>query len=511
MLEKQLIINTGPAETRIALMEKERVAELHIERSSDLGLVGRIYKAKVTRVLAGMQSAFVDIGEERAGFLYVTEVFNDEFIELSRAALKGTTEDLSVDEIQKRTKWIKHPIEKLLRDGQEILVQVTKQPFHNKGARLSMFLTLPGRYVVLSPHFSHIGISKKIDDENERQRLRGVIESIKPDDVSVIVRTAARGVSDELIARDLQCLLAVWGGVQRAVVGAASGAILYQDLDIIQRVVRDQYNDDVGKIVIDDAQAHEKLKHFLRAGIPGAESRLELYDGKAPIFDVYGIEMDINRALRRKIDLPSGGSLVVDQTEALTAFDVNTGSYVGRQSAQETVFRTNLEAVKQVVHQLRLRNIGGIIVIDFIDMDDAEDRERIFSELVEELKQDKAKTHVLKVSEFGLVQMTRKRTQESLGHVLLDECPMCQGAGKIKSVVTEAHDLLREITRVHLQTNCAVIDVKTRDDIRDWILEEEQLWFQSLIDQYGLTVNFHMSDVTLSALHENSFNVTAVP
>lgn len=509
MLEKQIIINANRAETRIALVEKEHVAELFIERSSDRGLMGNIYKGKVTRVLPGMQSAFVDIGEERSGFLYVADVYNDEFVALSRKALEGSTEDLTPEEISKKTKWVRVPIEKLLRDGQEIIVQVIKEPFNTKGARLSMFITIPGRYLVLAPNFSHIGISKKIEDEDERNRLRDIVAPVKPDDMSVIVRTAAKGVEASLLERDLQYLTSLWSSIAAKQHGAKVPEILHQDLDLVQRVTRDQFSDEISKIVIDDNDGFDRLRRFLDAGIVGASDKLELYQGETPVFDVYGIEMDIGRALSRKIDLPSGGYVIVDQTEALTSFDVNTGRYVGRQSARETVLRTNMEAVKKVVSQLRLRNIGGIIVIDFIDMEDPVDREIVFNELTEELKQDKAKTNVLRISELGLVQMTRKRTSESLEHLLMDQCPLCEGRGRVKSVVTEAHDLLRELVRVHLQTRRTLLTVRVREDIRDWILEEERDWFQDVVDRYGLTVNFTESELTLSALNESSFEVTA--
>lgn len=508
MLEKQIIINSSPSETRIALVEKEHVAELFIERTKERGLLGRIYKGQVSRVLAGIQSAFVDIGEERAGFLYVGDVINDDFIAQSRAALAGTTDDLSPDEIVKKTKWVRIPIEKVLRDRQEILVQVTKEPFNNKGARLSMFITLPGRYLVLSPHFSHIGISKKIDDPVERDRLRDIISAAKPDSVSVIVRTAAQGVAADVLERDLQYLLSLWNQIENDTKNAEAPLRLHQDLDITERVTRDHFRADVSKIVIDQKKEYERLRKFIEARVPGASDRLELYEGATPIFDVYGIEMDIGRALSRKIDLPSGGHIVVDQTEALTTFDVNTGRFVGRQSARETVVRTNLEAIKKVVSQLRLRNIGGIIVIDFIDMEDPADRELIFNQLSEELKQDKAKTNVLRISDLGLVQMTRKRTNESLEHLLMDECPMCDGRGRVKSVVTEAHDLLRELIRVHLQTQKTKLIVKVREDIKDWILEEEKFWFESITERYGLTVQFTATEMTMAALSESAFDVS---
>ncbi len=509
MIEKQLIVNHCLAETRIALMEKERVAELFIERHNDRALVGNIYKGSILRVLPGMQSSFVDVGELRSGFLYVTDVLSDEFIARSRDLLAETNEDLSHEEIEKKLKWTKIAIERLLREGQDVMVQVSKEPLGNKGARLTMFITFPGRYLVLSPYFNHIGVSKKIDDSVERARLKSVFEPIKPENMAVILRTAARGVPADVLIRELEYLIALWNDVQERFASSKAPSILHRDLDLTQRIIREQYSEDIGKIVIDDQKLADKVSRLLNLTSPGSDSRLEVYSGATPIFDVYGIEMDIGRALSKKVDLPSGGYVIVDQTEALTSFDVNTGRYVGRTNASETCLKTNLEAVRKVGAQLKLRNIGGIIIIDFIDMEDPVNRERVFNALIDELKNDKARTNVLKISELGLVQMTRKRTSDSLEHLLLEDCPLCDGRGKVKSVVTEAHDLLREITRVHNQTGRTLLQVRVREDIRDWILEEERDWFQEIVDRWGLTVNFKHGEMTIAALQESSFDVSA--
>ncbi len=509
MIEKQIIVNHCPAETRIALVEKEQVAELFIERHSARGLVGNLYKGSVLRVLPGMQSAFVDVGELRSGFLYVTDVLSDDFIAQSKLLLSATNDDLTYEEIEKKIKWSKVAIEKLLRDGQEILVQVAKEPLGTKGARLTMFITFPGRYLVLSPYFDHIGISKKIEDERERRRLREVFAGIKPEGMAVIVRTAAKGVSEDLLRREFDYLVSQWNDVQERFIHAKSPSLLHRDLDLTQRIIREQYSEEIGKVVIDDVALHDKIKKFLASTTPGSESKISLYTGTMPLFDVYGIEMDIGRALSKRVDLPSGGYIIVDQTEALTSFDVNTGRFVGRNNAAETVLRTNLEAVRKVVSQLRLRNIGGIIIIDFIDMENQVDRERVYNALIEELRGDRAKTNVLKISDLGLVQMTRKRTSESLEQVLMETCPLCDGRGKTRSAVTAAHDLLREIVRVHAQTGRTLLNVRVREDIRDWILEEERDWFQEIVDRWGLTVNFRQGEMTVTALNETAFEVSA--
>jgi ribonuclease G len=509
MIEKQIIVNHCRSETRIAVLEKEKVAELFVERHADRGLVGNIYSANILRVLPGMQSAFVDIGEMRSGFLYVNDVLTEELLQKSRELLATTTEDMSHEEIQNRIAWTKSPIETSLREGQRVLVQVAKEPLGNKGARLTMFVTLPGRYLVLSPYFGHIGVSKKIENEQERERLRSVVAQLKPEKMAVIVRTAAQGVPASVLTRELEFLLDRWNELQERASHSQGPSLLHRDLELTHRVIRELYSEDVAKIVIDDQKLGEKARRFLATLAADAESKVEIYENPEPIFDVYGIEMDIGRALSRKVDLPSGGYIIVDQTEALTAFDVNTGRYVGKTNAAETVLRTNLEAVRKIVSQLRIRNIGGIIVLDFIDMEAAEDREKVFSALMEELKFDRAKTNVLKISELGLVQMTRKRTSDSLQHLLLEDCPLCEGRGKVKSVVSEAHDLLREIVRIHNQTGRTLLQVRVRDDIRDWILEEERDWFQEIVDRWSLTVNFKTSDLTGAALKEASFEVNA--
>jgi ribonuclease G len=513
MIQKQIIVNHSMAETRVALVERDQVTELYIERHSDRGLIGNIYKGGILRVLPGMQSAFVDIGEMRSGFLYVTDVLSDEFIAQSRKFLAESNEDLThgelEHELEKKMKWTKIAIGRLLRDGQTVMVQVSKEPLGNKGARLSMFITFPGRYLVLSPHFNHVGVSKKIEDEAERKRLKAIFAPLKPENMAVIVRTAARGISEDILSREMLYLIEQWRCVQEKYSSSACPSLLHRDLDLTQRIIREQYSEDVGKIVVDDAKLYEKIGRMLVATSPEAEAKLELYRDATPIFDVYGIEMDIGRALSKRVDLPSGGYVVIDQAEALTTIDINTGRYVGRSNVAETVFKTNLEAVKKVVAQIRLRNIGGIIVIDFIDMEKLVDREIIFNALLEELKTDRARTNVLKISDLGLVQMTRKRSSESLEHLLLDECPHCEGRGKVKSVVTSAHDLLRELVRVHNQSGKTLLQARVREDIRDWILEEEREWFQEIVDRWGLTVNFKQGEMTISALSEAPFEVQA--
>lgn len=504
-LDKQLIINANASETRIALLEKDRVAELFIERRRERGIVGNIYLGTVMRVLPGMQAAFVNIGAERTAFLYGGDVLDPDA--LRETKLDQGLEEMTPEEIKERNYRERKPIEKLIREGQQIVVQVAKEPLGTKGARVTMFLSLPGRYLVMMPDFTHIGVSRRIDDALERQRLTDIVKQIKPDNVGVIVRTAASSVDAGHLQKDLKYLLKVWRNVDAKRKRSSPPALIYQDLPLVLKTTRDVYAEDIEKIVIDDPDAHEELRRFLTATIPGATKKLFLYEERTPIFDVYGVEMDIGRALSSRIELPSGGYLIIDQTEALTSFDINTGRYVGQASAQETILKTNLEAVKKIVSQLRIRNIGGIIVIDFIDMEKLEDRERVYNTLQDELKNDKARTNVLRISELGLVQMTRKRTSESLERQLMEPCPHCDGRGRVRSTPTEAYDLLREIRRHALQTGQKQITVKVREDIQSWIEHDESQLFQSLLQELGLKIEFKPTELTIHALGEAPYEV----
>ena len=501
-ISKQLIINTNPVETRIALLHEGRLEELFIEREHGRSRVGNIYRGIVTRVLPGMQAAFVNAGLERTAFLYGGDVLDPELVKLNREAPLSGPDDEDQTRLVNRT-----PIEKLLKEGEEVVIQVAKEALGSKGARVTMFLSLPGRYLVLMPNFNHIGISRRIEDEEERHRLYDLVRQIKPDGVGVIVRTAAEGVDSGHLQKDLKYLSKVWRTVDGKSRHGSPPQLIYQDLSIIFKTTRDLYNDEIGKIVIDDSQAGEELKRFLKATIPGAAEKVESYSAPKPIFDEFDIELEISKALGMKIELPSGGYLVIDQTEALTSFDVNTGKFVGTLSAQETITKTNMEAVAKIVEQLRVRNIGGIIVIDFIDMERLEDREKVYDSLQEELKKDKARTNVLKISELGLVQMTRKRTNESLEHQLMDQCPFCDGRGKVRSVATEAYDLIREMIRSSIQKGSTALKVKVREDIREWILNREAELFESVVDKYGLKVEFEPVQLDLADLREPSFEV----
>lgn len=499
MSTKKLIINVGVSETRIVLMEDGRATEFYVERESSVGMVGNIYKAKVSRVLPGMQSAFVNIGGDRSAFLYGGDVIDDHYL----SQLKSS----NGRDVDPRSSSNKAPIESILKDGDEVMVQVAKEPLGTKGPRVTMLVTVPGRYLVLMPDFENVGISRRIEDGEVRQKLESIVESIRPKDMGVIVRTAAMEASQEMLEKDLEYLQGVWENVKKNSILRSAPSLLYKEPDLILKTTRDLYAEDVSDIIVDDPQAFSQLKHFLQGLIPGADSKLKLYDNAPPILDYYGVEMDLSRALSRKVWLPSGGYVVVDQTEALTSFDVNTGKFVGSHNARETILKTNIEAAVEVVHQLRLRNLGGIIIIDFIDMDQLDDQKKVNETLEEALKCDKSRTNVLAINELGLVQMTRKRTRESLERILTSECDYCNGTGRVLSNETSVLELARDIERYVLRTSQKSIHVHTRQDIIDRCQDEERDLFQVLKEKYEISIDFTADKVPIHRLKEALYDI----
>lgn len=433
----RLLINATKQETRIAVVEGDRLAELYIERKAERGIVGNIYKGKVVRVLPGMQASFVDIGLERAAFLYVTDFFEE-----YRDAFKSE----EVEEEKKKTRRRpKMQIQDLVKEGQEVLVQVSKDPMGTKGARLTSHVSLPGRHVVYMPSVDHIGVSRKIESEAERRRLKEFVEKIHVGPGGFIVRTAAGGQPDDKLQADIQYLERLWKKILGRRQGMKAPTLVHQDLGLVQRSVRDFFTDDVDKLIVDDRVAHREIKQFVGQFLPKRKADIELYRGREPIFDALKIEPQIDRALGKKVWLKSGGYLIVDQTEALTSIDVNTGRFVGSKNLEETILKTNLEAVKEIVSQLRVRNIGGLIILDIIDMDRKANREKVYRTLEDALADDKAKTNVLQISELGLVEMTRKRTRENLVRQLCEPCAHCEGKGYHRSRRTIAYTILRKL------------------------------------------------------------------
>jgi len=444
-MTKELVINTTSHETRVALLENGHIAELYIERSRERGIVGNIYKGKVIRVLPGMQAAFVDIGLEKAAFLYVADVLDE--MEAVEQFVEGNSQHAKPAEGTVEEHPPLPPIEDLLQEGQEILVQVAKEPIGTKGARITSHVSLPGRHLVYMPTVDHIGISRRIELDEEKDRLRQIVEQIRPAGTGFIVRTAAEGKSEEDLHADMEFLVGLWQDIAGRRENRRAPVLIHSDLDVTSKVLRDILTEDVDRIVVDTQEEYDKIVRFIGTFMPRLKYVIELYDEDEPIFDAFGLEVEIARALGRKVWLKSGGYIIIEQTEALTAIDVNTGRFVGKHNLEDTILKTNLEAVKEIAFQLRLRNIGGLIIIDFIDMEKELHREKVHSALEEALKNDKAKTNILKISELGLVEMTRKRVRESIGRTLCEPCPYCEGKGYVKSRTTVAYEIFRELRR----------------------------------------------------------------
>lgn len=479
-MSNDLIINARHHETRVALVENGLVAELHIERKTGQELMGNIYRGRVVRVLPGMQAAFVDIGLERTAFLYVADVHKD-VLGLERMMIKGVENHEQADDLEgnERTpapfERIEFQIEELLNEGQDIMVQVAKEPLGTKGARVTSHISLPGRHLVFMPTINHIGISRRIEDKEERERLRALIEEIRPDNFGFIARTVSEGDTKEKLKSEMDFLVKLWDSITERMDKATGPGILHHDLNISLRAVRDLFTREVDNLIIDSRDEYNNILSFIDTFAPNLRYSVELYENPEPIFDAYGIEIEISRALGNKIWLKSGGYIVIEMTEALTAIDVNTGSYVGKRNLEETILKTNLEAVKEIAYQLRFRNIGGLIVIDFIDMEKKANRERLFTALRDALNSDRSKTNILPISDLGLIEMTRKRTRENLNRMLSEPCFYCEGKGRLKSKRTIAYEIFRDLERECFgMADEAPVYVLVNPEIENVMREEEQ-------------------------------------
>jgi ribonuclease G len=447
-----LVINADGPETRVALVEDGFLGELYIERKRERGIAGNIYKGRVERVLPGMQAAFVNIGLEKSAYLHVSDVRGTpDDLKGLLSAESNRNEDRE-DEEEERDAARAHGgggarIEDLLKEGQEVIVQVTKEPISTKGARTTRYISLPGRHLVFMPTVDHIGISRRIASDKERRRLREIVESVRPPGSGFIVRTVAENVSERELKADMEFLIKLWNNVVTRAEGGRCPSLIYNDLDLLLRTVRDLFTADVEKLIIDSRSEYERVKKFIAAFMPDFQGLIEHYDGQEPIFDGFGIEIEIDRALERKVWLKSGGYLIVDEMEALTAIDVNTGRFVGKSSLEDTITKTNMEAAREVAEQLRIRSIGGMIVVDFIDMDRPHNRDKVTRAFNEHLRKDRSKAAVTRISELGLIEMTRKRTRESLLHNLTEPCTACEGKGYTKSRRTVCYELFRELRR----------------------------------------------------------------
>jgi ribonuclease G len=502
-----ILINSKRYEVRIAIVENGTLSEFHLQRPTEKGLIGNIYKGKVVRVLPGMQAAFINIGLERTGFLYVDDVYlsqnelNSRMLDSEQDSADTTYSSILPESDLRRTHGMN--IEDLLHEGQDILVQVSKDPIGTKGARLTCHITLPGRNLVFIPLTDHIGISRKIEDEEVRQKLREQIEKLRPEGTGFIVRTVAEFAFEDELEADMEFLLLLWDEIQDRASVAEVPALVYEDLDITFRSVRDLFTHDVDHLIIDDYETYERLQTFVQNFAPQLSSKISLYEDDTPLFEAHGIDVEVNRATEKKVWLRSGGYIIIESTEALSVIDVNTGRFVGKNNLNETIFKTNMEAAKEIAYQLRLRNIGGIIIIDFIDMEGEEHREELFTFFKEAVKRDKSRINILKLSEFGLVQMTRKRNSENLTQMMCEPCHYCAGEGILKSRRTICYDIFRKISRNAKKSGGFSITLRVHPRIADMLNKEERKTLLQLENDTGKK----MMVVPVKDLHIEKYDI----
>lgn len=491
---KEFVINAGPLETRIAMLEDNRLTELGIERQENRSVVGNIYRGHIENVIPGMQAAFINIGFEKNGFLYVSDI----------AGIGGAIDiEDGVPRQKSRAKRARRLIETLLKPGQNIMVQVIKDQLGTKGPRLTNFITLPGRYVVLMPTINHLGVSRKIESPRERDRLRKILTQVRPQGLGLINRTAGEGRSKEEIEADVQYLVKVWEKVQHKYDSSRGVALLREDLGGVLRAVRDQFTEEVERLTVDSESEHARILNFLEIFAPQLKKRVRLYKNKRPLFDRMGIETEIEKALCRKVFLKSGGYICIDQTEALIAIDVNTGKFTGRKQLEDTVLKTNLEAAAEIARQVRLRDLGGIIVIDFIDMIHEKNRRELIRHLTEALKADRAKTTISEVNELGMVELTRKRVKHNLIKALSQPCPYCEGNGMVKSVTTVTFDLLRRLQSLFCESKEKHVVLQVHPDVARRLRTENKALLDALLQEFEREISiesvsdFHIHDAKL--------------
>jgi len=519
-MTKEMIVSSNGHETMVAILEDDLVAEVFVERERQRGVVGNVYKGRVSKVLPGMQSSFIDVGLERDGFLYVDDVIDtmEEFDKLAGddddepKAESGKGEGGSGSRRDSDRDKPRAKIEELLREGQEIIVQVVKEPLGTKGARLTSHVTMPGRFLVFMPTVDHIGVSRKIESREERSRLRGIVREFRESHGftgGVIVRTAAGTRPKEDILSDLEAFHKIWTEIRQRTDSSRAPAVLFREQSIVSRLLRDLLTEDYQAIRIDNAQEHQRVLELVERIMPSLAPKVKLYTKPFPIFDEYGVQAEIDKALKSKVWLKSGGSIVINQTEALVAIDVNTGRYVGKKSAgrlEDTILKTNLEAVKEIVRQVRLRDLGGIIVLDLIDMEEKKNRQKVLQAVEQELKKDRSPSKALQVSDFGLIIITRKRVKQSLERVLTEPCPYCSGSGVIKSSSTICYEILNELKKIGPDLNGHRLLLRVNPDIARALKEEESAVLKDLRQSLG-------KDVTIKAdvhLHHEQFDVMAV-
>jgi ribonuclease G len=482
MMEQKIIINCDFKQTRVALLENGKVAELYIEQPLHQRLVGNIYKGKVENVLPGMQAAFVDIGEEKNAFFYVNDIPHPRGEEKAEGRM---------------------PIQQLLHTGEEVLVQVMKEPFGSKGARLTGHITLPGRFLVLMPGLNYVGVSRRIDSQEERERLKREMEELRPPDMGLIVRTAAEGADRESLNNDLQFLLELWRKIIKLSKKEKSPALLYKDMTLVYRIVRDLFNDHVSQLIIDDEQEYHKVLNVLNCISPHLKKRVTLYQKKEPIFERFNIEDEIERSLSRVVWIKCGGYIVFDETEALTVIDVNTGKYTGKSNLEDTVLKTNLEAAEEVARQIRLRDIGGIIIVDFIDMNTLEHRHQVLEKLKQGMNRDRTKSQVLGITSLGLVEIARKKVRQGISAVMQQPCSYCHGKGKVLSPEAVSSKVERELKKILNRRDIEAVLVEVNSEVAALLIGSGGVYLKKLESQTGKNIFIRGSD----NLHVEKYNI----
>lgn len=477
---KEMLLNVEPMETRVAVLQDGVFDEFYVERSSPPPLLGNVYKGRVASIVPGIRAAFVDLGLGKNGFLYLTDIVGP----------TPEVEEMVAEEGQREqpaplTGGQQPRIQDLVRVGQEVLVQVIKEPIGTKGPRLTTHLTLPGHFMVLMPMDATFGLSKRIDDPKERDRLKAMVKELRPPaDLGLIIRTAASGANRRQLSRDLRFLINLWKRIKARSVQAGAPSLIHEEYSLVLRIVRDNLSDDVKKIVVDSKQEWHQLQRFLAQTEPQFRSRVELYHGDVPLFEKRGMEREIEKIYNRKVELPSGGTAIFEQTEGLVAIDVNSGKFTGRRNLEETAFATNMEAAKEIPRQIRLRDLGGIVIMDFIDMNAQSHRQKVFNTLQNAIRGDKAKTNLSFISEFGLVEMTRQRVRRSLESVSFQDCPMCQGRGSIRSVITVSILALRQIRSVFQSSRKPVVEVTAHSDLASRLFNEDRAAISAIENQF---------------------------
>lgn len=500
-MSNDILINVTFDENRVGLLENGQLVEFYVERRKEASLVGNIYKGRIVKILPGMQSAFVDVGLDKAAFLYVADIrtdmedFSHIFDEEGPSRLDSIPEKGKVD----------LPIEEIIQEGQDMLVQVAKDPIGTKGARVTSYITIPGRYLVIMPNLEHVGISRRITEETERERLKEIVDAIKPPGFGLIVRTASEGATEHELKTDMDFLITIWENILKKKEKVSAPSLSYSDLDLVFRSVRDLLKHNIQRVIVDSKDEYERIFDFVSSYFPKLTDRIQLYDNDEPLFEAFGIELDIARALGRRVWLKSGGYIVIDQTEAMTVIDVNTGKFVGKEDLEDTLLKTNLEAVKEIAYQIRLRNLGGIIIIDFIDLEEPDNRDKVFNAFVDAMKKDRAKNTIFNISELGLIQMTRKRVRESLGRTLCEPCHYCEGKGFVKSPKTVCFEIFRKLQRLSIPQGAKVI-LTTHPQVAEILSDEEQMGLEYI-------ENEHNANIIVKAdggLHQENYDIAVL-